>query len=102
MKPKTGAVFIMTEVILLFKEPYPIRLLFQAARQIALLILLKKGGGIYIAGGTVIIEHTSINGNTVETYGEGKGIYVADGTFEMKAGAKIDENNDVYLKSSKK
>lgn len=62
----------------------------------------KKGGGIYIAGGTVIIEHTSINGNTVETYGEGKGIYVADGTFEMKAGAKIDENNDVYLKKLKK
>ena len=61
----------------------------------------KKGGGIYIAGGTVIIEHTSINGNTVGTYGEGKGIYVADGTFEMKAGAKIDENNDVYLKEQK-
>ena len=62
----------------------------------------QNGGGIYIAGGTVIIEHTSINGNTVETYGEGKGIYVADGTFEMKAGAKIDENNDVYLKKLKK
>lgn len=62
----------------------------------------KKGGGIYIAGGTVIIEHTSINGNTVGTYDEGKGIYVADGTFEMKAGAKIDENNDVYLKKLKK
>ncbi len=62
----------------------------------------KKGGGIYIAGGTVIIEHTSINGNTVGSSGEGKGIYVADGTFEMKAGAKIDENNDVYLKKLKK
>ena len=61
----------------------------------------KKGGGIYIAGGTVKIEHTSINGNTVGTYDEGKGIYVADGTFEMKAGAKIDENNDVYLKEQK-
>lgn len=61
----------------------------------------KKGGGIYIAGGTVIIEHTSINGNTVGSSGEGKGIYVADGTFEMKAGAKIDENNDVYLKEQK-
>ena len=62
----------------------------------------KKGGGIYIAGGTVKIEHTSINGNTVRTHGEGEGIYVADGTFEMKAGAKIDENNDVYLKKLKK
>lgn len=61
----------------------------------------KKGGGIYIAGGTVIIEHTSINGNTVGSSGEGQGIYVADGTFEMKAGAKIDENNDVYLKEQK-
>lgn len=62
----------------------------------------KKGGGIYIAGGTVKIEHTSINGNTVGSSGEGQGIYVADGTFEMKAGAKIDENNDVYLKENKK
>jgi len=62
----------------------------------------KRGGGIYIAGGTVIIEHTSINGNTVGSSGEGKGIYVADGTFEMKAGAKIDDNNDVYLKKLKK
>lgn len=61
-----------------------------------------KGGGIYIAGGTVKIEHTLINGNTVGSSGEGKGIYVADGTFEMKAGAKIDENNDVYLKKLKK
>lgn len=61
----------------------------------------KKGGGIYIAGGTVKIEHTSINGNTVGSSGEGQGIYVADGTFEMKAGAKIDENNDVYLKEQK-
>ncbi|EMB37110.1 MULTISPECIES: right-handed parallel beta-helix repeat-containing protein [Treponema] len=61
-----------------------------------------KGGGIYIAGGTVKIEHTLINGNTVGSSGEGKGIYVADGTFEMKAGAKIDENNDVYLKENKK
>ncbi|EMB35961.1 hypothetical protein KP612_04755 [Treponema denticola] len=62
----------------------------------------KKGGGIYIAGGTVKIEHTSINGNTVGSSGEGQAIYVADGTFEMKAGAKIDENNDVYLKKLKK
>lgn len=62
----------------------------------------KKGGGIYIAGGTVKIEHTSINGNTVGSSGEGEGIYVADGTFEMKTGAKIDENNDVYLKKLKK
>lgn len=62
----------------------------------------KKGGGIYIAGGTVKIEHTLINGNTVGSSGEGQGIYVADGTFEMKAGAKIDENNDVYLKENKK
>lgn len=62
----------------------------------------KKGGGIYIAGGTVKIEHTSINGNTVGGSGEGQAIYVADGTFEMKAGAKIDENNDVYLKKLKK
>nr|WP_253719438.1 hypothetical protein [Treponema sp. B152] len=61
----------------------------------------KKGGGIYIAGGTVKIEHTLINGNTVGSSGEGQGIYVADGTFEMKAGAKIDENNDVYLKEQK-
>ncbi|EMB39526.1 hypothetical protein E4N99_05295 [Treponema denticola] len=61
-----------------------------------------KGGGIYIAGGTVKIEHTLINGNTVGSSGEGQGIYVADGTFEMKAGAKIDENNDVYLKENKK
>ena len=62
----------------------------------------KKGGGIYIAGGTVKIEHTLINGNTVGSSGKGQGIYVADGTFEMKAGAKIDENNDVYLKERKK
>lgn len=61
----------------------------------------KKGGGIYIADGTVKIEHTSINGNTVGTHSEGQGIYVADGTFEMKAGAKIDETNDVYLKEDK-
>ena len=61
----------------------------------------KRGGGIYIAGGTVKIEHTSINGNTVGTYGKGQAIYVVDGTFEMKAGAKIDENNDVYLKEQK-
>lgn len=62
----------------------------------------QNGGGIYIAGGTVKIEHTLINGNTVGSSGEGQGIYVADGTFEMKAGAKIDENNDVYLKENKK
>ena len=62
----------------------------------------KKGGGIYIAGGTVKIEHTSINGNTVGISGEGEGIYVADGTFEMRAGAKIDETNDVYLQEDKK
>ncbi|EMB46244.1 hypothetical protein HMPREF9730_00425 [Treponema denticola AL-2] len=61
----------------------------------------KKGGGIYIAGGTVKIEHSSITDNTVGSSGKGQAIYVDDGTFEMKTGAKIDDNNDVYLKEQK-
>lgn len=60
----------------------------------------KKGGGIYIAGGNVTIENADIKGNTVGLSGEGQAFYVAGGTFEMKTGAKIDDDNDVYLKAN--
>ena len=62
-----------------------------------------QGGGVNITGGTFIMTSGSISGNTVESNGNGSGVYVAAGaTFKMGGSAVIAENNDVYLPSGAK
>ncbi|UTC76218.1 hypothetical protein E4O03_05835 [Treponema sp. OMZ 792] len=58
-----------------------------------------NGGGVYVnAGGTLIMKDSStITGCSAS---KGGGVYV-DGTFKMQGGAKVDENNEVYLETNK-
>ncbi|UTC65491.1 hypothetical protein E4O00_05080 [Treponema sp. OMZ 788] len=56
------------------------------------------GGGVYVDGGTLIMKGSStITGCSA---GKGSGVYV-NGTFKMQGGAKVDENNEVYLEPGK-
>jgi uncharacterized repeat protein (TIGR02543 family) len=44
----------------------------------------KYGGGVYVGGGDFIMEEGEISGNTASTYGGG--VYISDGTFTMSSG----------------
>lgn len=57
-----------------------------------------KGGGVYIDGGTLVMEDGSVI--TGCSAGKGGGVYV-NGIFDMSGSAQVDENNDVYLESGK-
>ncbi len=65
-----------------------------------------KGGGIYIAGGSVTVgSGVDIKNNSVGTTGAGSGVYVAhvgsgstaSSVFKMKGAAKVSAGNDVCL-----
>lgn len=65
-----------------------------------------KGGGIYIAGGSVTVgSGVDIKNNSVGTTGVGSGVYVAhvgsgstaSSVFKMKGAAKVSAGNDVCL-----
>lgn len=65
-----------------------------------------KGGGIYVAGGSVTVgSGVDIKNNSVGTTGVGSGVYVAhvgsgstaSSVFKMKGAAKVSAGNDVCL-----
>jgi len=60
-----------------------------------------EGGGVYINGGIFEMIGGRIKENNKGVNSKGKGVYVAGGSFTMSDSAKIDENNDVYLSTDK-
>ena len=63
----------------------------------------KLGGGVYVVMNTFEMTGGRIIGNTVDSGGQGSGVYVSNnGTFKMGSTARIGSNNDVYLYGTSK
>jgi len=64
----------------------------------------KQGGGVYVDMNTFEMTGGRIIGNTVDSGGQGSGVYVLSNscTFKMGSTARIGSNNDVYLYGASK
>jgi hypothetical protein len=57
------------------------------------------GGGVVVSNGSFEMSEGTISANTASSYGGG--VYFSNGVFNMKDGAFIDQDNDVWIADNK-